>query len=55
VVELLEPIQIRYAELRGDPAELMRMLDAGAAAARDASAPTLETMYERMGFVLPGR
>jgi tryptophanyl-tRNA synthetase len=55
VVELLEPIQTRYAELRGDPAELMRMLDAGAAAAREASAPTLEAMYDRMGFVLPGR
>jgi tryptophanyl-tRNA synthetase len=55
VVDLLEPIQARYSELRGDPGELMRLLDAGAAAAREASAPTLEAMYDRMGFVLPGR
>ena len=50
VVELLEPIQARYHELRDDPAELERMLALGAAKAREASAPTLETMYERMGF-----
>ena len=55
VVSLLEPIQLRYSELRGDPAELMRLLDAGAAGAREAAAPTLEAVYERMGFVLPGR
>jgi tryptophanyl-tRNA synthetase len=54
VVELLEPIQTRYAELRGDPAELQRLLDAGAASAREQSTPTLATMYERMGFVIPG-
>jgi tryptophanyl-tRNA synthetase len=53
VVALLEPIQSRYAELRGDPAELGRLLAAGAEKAREASAPTLEAMYERMGFVLP--
>jgi tryptophanyl-tRNA synthetase len=53
VVALLEPIQARYSELRADPAELMRMLDAGAAGAREASAPTLEAVYEHMGFVLP--
>jgi tryptophanyl-tRNA synthetase len=55
VVSLLEPIQLRYSELRGDPGELMRLLDGGAAAAREASSPTLEAMYDRMGFVLPGR
>jgi tryptophanyl-tRNA synthetase len=51
VVALLEPIQSRYAELRSDPAELARLLAVGAAKARDASAPTLAAMYERMGFV----
>src|SRR6266581_3438517 len=50
VVELLGPIQSRYRELRGDPAELQRLLALGAEKARAASAPTLETMYERMGF-----
>jgi tryptophanyl-tRNA synthetase len=53
VVELLGPIQERYAELRGDPGELTRMLALGAAKARETAAPTLRTMYERMGFVLP--
>jgi tryptophanyl-tRNA synthetase len=55
VVALLEPIQTRYVELRKDPAELSRLLDAGAASAREASAPVLEAMYDRMGFVVPGR
>jgi tryptophanyl-tRNA synthetase len=51
VVALLEPIQERYHALRGDPAELQRLLGVGAAKAAEASAPTLEAMYERMGFV----
>jgi tryptophanyl-tRNA synthetase len=51
VVALLEPIQRRYEELRGDPAELRRLLARGADKAREASAPTLELMYDRMGFV----
>jgi tryptophanyl-tRNA synthetase len=53
VVELLGPIQESYAELRGDPGELTRLLAMGAAKARETAAPTLRTMYERMGFVLP--
>ena len=51
VVELLGPIQERYGELRADEGELRRMLAAGAEKARQESAPTLEAMYERMGFV----
>jgi tryptophanyl-tRNA synthetase len=53
VVELLTPIQERYNALRADEGELRRMLAIGADKARAASAPTLETMYERMGFVRP--
>jgi tryptophanyl-tRNA synthetase len=53
VVELLEPIQSRYRSLRDDTAELERMLALGAAKAREASAPTLEKMYDRMGFTRP--
>jgi tryptophanyl-tRNA synthetase len=53
VVELFAPIQQRYEELRADEAELRRLLAQGAEKARAASAPTLETMYERMGFVRP--
>jgi tryptophanyl-tRNA synthetase len=53
VVELLAPIQSRYRELRNDPAELQRLLALGATKARSVSAPTLEQMYERMGFTRP--
>jgi tryptophanyl-tRNA synthetase len=53
VVELLVPIQERYRELRADEGELRRLLAVGAAKASEASAPTLESMYERMGFVRP--
>jgi len=55
VVALLEPIATRYEELRADPAELVRLLGRSAEKARGVSAPTLETMYERMGFVRPSR
>ena len=53
VVELFTPIQKRYEELRADEGELRRLLGIGADKAREASAPTLDTMYERMGFVRP--
>jgi tryptophanyl-tRNA synthetase len=51
VVELVAPIQERFRELRADEAELGRLLAIGADKARTASAPTLDAMYERMGFV----
>ena len=51
LVELVTPIQQRYQELRSDEGELLRMLGRGAEKAAAASAPTLERMYERMGFV----
>jgi len=54
VIELLQPFQERFHELRSDPAELQRILELGAEKARQESAPTLEAMYERMGFVRPG-
>jgi tryptophanyl-tRNA synthetase len=53
VVELFRPMQERYAELRADEGELLRLLRVGADKARESSAPTLRQMYERMGFVLP--
>ena len=53
VVELFAPVQARYTELRADEAELRRLLRVGADKAREASAPTLSLMYERMGFVTP--
>ncbi|HWQ22881.1 MAG TPA: tryptophan--tRNA ligase [Gaiellaceae bacterium] len=54
VIALLEPFQLRFRELRSDAGELQRLLALGAEKARAASAPTLEAMYERMGFVRPG-
>jgi tryptophanyl-tRNA synthetase len=53
VVALLAPFQERYREIRDDAGELQRILALGAEKAREASAPTLEAMYERMGFVRP--
>jgi tryptophanyl-tRNA synthetase len=53
IVEVLDPIRKRYLELRADEAELDRLLEVGAQKAREASAPTLASMYERMGFTRP--
>jgi tryptophanyl-tRNA synthetase len=51
VVELIAPIRARYDELRADEGELLRLLAMGADKAREAAVPTLERMYEAMGFV----
>jgi len=51
VVELLSPIRERFEALRADERELHRLLALGAEKARRASEPTLELIYERMGFV----
>ncbi len=50
VIACLEPIAARYRQLRSDPAELERLLANGAAKARLVSAPTLQAMYQAMGF-----
>jgi tryptophanyl-tRNA synthetase len=55
VVALLEPIRHRYAELRSEEGNILRVLADGADRARAASAPVLEAVYERMGFVQPSR
>ena len=51
VVELFGPIRLRYEELRSDPVELQRLLARGAEKARNESEPTLDRMYDVMGFV----
>jgi len=53
VVAVLDPIRTRYEELRSDEPQLHALLARGAEKAREVSAPTLEQMYERMGFVRP--
>jgi tryptophanyl-tRNA synthetase len=50
VITLLEPFQARYRGIRDDAGELRRILDLGAEKARTTAAPTLEAMYEKMGF-----
>ena len=51
VVELFTPVRARYEELRADESQLKTLLARGAEKARESSAPTLEAMYRRMGFV----
>ncbi len=53
VVELLRPIRERYNELAGDPAEVERLLAAGAAKAREQAAGVLDRAYDAMGFLRP--
>ncbi|MFN8186957.1 MAG: tryptophan--tRNA ligase [Gaiellales bacterium] len=53
VVELLRPIQARYAELRADPTELRALLAHGAAKAHEEASRTLALAYENVGFVAP--
>ena len=53
LVALLDPIRLRYGELRGDPGELRAVLAEGAAEAKAIADDTLEVAYDRVGFVLP--
>jgi len=53
VVELLDPVRERYAELRADTAALEEALAAGAEKARALAAPTLVEVRERMGIGAP--
>jgi tryptophanyl-tRNA synthetase len=53
VVDLLDPIRLRYGELRGRPAELAAILAAGAEKAHVIAAATLRRAYDNVGFVPP--
>ena len=53
VIELLRPIQDRYAELAEDPAEVHRVLGEGAERARAVAVPTLERAKQAMGLLPP--
>jgi tryptophanyl-tRNA synthetase len=53
VVEMLTPVQERYAELRPDEAALEATLAAGAENARAIAAPTVAEVRERMGIGAP--
>jgi tryptophanyl-tRNA synthetase len=53
VVALLDPIRLRYGELRGNPDVLKAILASGAAKASQIAEETLKLAYDRVGFVLP--
>jgi tryptophanyl-tRNA synthetase len=50
VVELLRPLQKRFAELAADPAETQRILATGAAKARAMAGPKMTLVRERLGL-----
>ena len=50
VVGLIAPLRTRLEQLRADPAELERILDSGAARARELAAPTLAEAYKAVGL-----
>src|SRR3954447_21155712 len=51
VVELLRPVQDRYRELVGDPAQLSALLRQGAAKARSVASVTLQRAYDAIGLL----
>lgn len=54
VVELLRPIQARFAELEADPAETSRLLRIGADKAKAIASVTLERARTNLGLLSPG-
>jgi tryptophanyl-tRNA synthetase len=53
VVAFAEPFQARVNALMDDPAELDRIMAAGAGRARELAAATLADVYANLGFVIP--
>ena len=53
VVELLRPVQTRFAEFEADPAETSRLLKIGADKARAIAAVTLERARTNIGLLAP--
>jgi tryptophanyl-tRNA synthetase len=51
VLGVLAPIRDRVNELLGDRAELERLMSIGGEKARSAAQPTIDHVYERVGFV----
>ena len=54
VVAMVEPIRLQTHELLDDPAELDRLLAAGAAKAEVIADQTLQRVYDNIGFLKPG-
>jgi tryptophanyl-tRNA synthetase len=53
VVQLLDPVRLRFGELRGNTGELQSILAKGATKAQAIASETLARAYERVGFVPP--
>ena len=53
VIELLRPVQARFAELEADPAETSRLLRTGADKAREIAAATLHRARTNLGLLAP--
>ncbi|MFD3682949.1 tryptophan--tRNA ligase [Streptomyces sp. NPDC058613] len=51
VVELLRPVRERHAELAADPAEVERVLRAGAGRARELARPVVDRAYAAIGLL----
>lgn len=51
VIELVRPVQERYAELARDPGEVQRLLKVGADKAREIAAGVLDRAYQAVGFL----
>src|SRR3954454_18230321 len=53
VTDFVTPVRARTHELLDDPAELERILAAGAIRAREVAAPTVAAAYDKVGFLSP--
>ncbi len=53
VVQAMGPIREATLGYLDDPAELRRLMDHGATKAREAAAPTLAAVYDKVGFLPP--
>jgi tryptophanyl-tRNA synthetase len=53
VTDFVTPVRARTRELLDDPAELERVLAAGAVRAREVAGATVAQVYDRVGFLSP--
>jgi tryptophanyl-tRNA synthetase len=54
LVDFFGPIQRRFQELSADPGEISRQLEIGAEKSQAVAGKTLQTVYEKVGFLPRG-